>query len=96
MGYKRIIFSGHAIRQMFRRALGKDDVIATIRDGQIIADYPDDRPYPSRLMLGFVGDIPLHVVFAVDEEQQVGIVITAYVPDSKLWAEDFKSRRNEL
>ena len=81
---------------MFRRGLGKDDVIATIHNGQVIADYHDDRPYPSCLMLSFVGNIPLHVVFAVDEEQQIAIAVTAYVPDPDLWADDFKSRRNEL
>ena len=94
MEYIRIIFSGHAVRQMFRRGLGKDDVIATIQSGEVIADYPDDRPYPSCLILGFVGDIPVHVVFALDEEQQVGIVVTAYVPDPDLWTGDFKFRRN--
>ena len=96
MRYKRIIFSGHAIRQIFGRGFKKDDVIITIQGGQVIADYPDDRPYPSCLKLGFVDNIPLHVVFAVDEEQQVGIVITAYIPDAKLWSGDFKSRRTEL
>jgi hypothetical protein len=91
--YKRIIFSGHAIRQMFHRAISKDDVLAVVRDGEVIIDYPDDKPYPSSLMLGFVKNNPLHVVFTVDKENQTGIVVTAYVPDDRLWSEDFKSRR---
>jgi len=95
MDYKRIIFSGHAIRQMFHRGLGKDDIIRAIKDGKIIIDYPDDKPYPGCLMLGFVNNRPIHVVFAVDKEQQVGIVVTAYIPDSGLWADDFKTRRNK-
>jgi hypothetical protein len=93
MDYKRIIFSGHAIRQMFARTIGKDDVLAVIRDGEVIVDYPDDKPYPSCLILGFVKNSPLHVVFAVDKENQTGIVITAYVPSSQLWTENYKSRR---
>ena len=95
MNYNQIIFSGHAIRQMFHRALGKDDVTKVIKNGQVIVDYPDDKPYPSCLMLGFVNDTPVHVVFAFDEENKIGIVITAYTPDRQLWTEDFKSRRNE-
>ncbi len=95
MDYSRIIFSGHAIRQMFQRVISKDDVLAVIRSGEVIIDYPDDKPYPSYLILGFVKNSPLHVVFALDEENQIGIVITAYVPDSHLWTGDFKLRRNK-
>lgn len=94
MDYKRIIFSGHAVRQMFQRTISKDDILAVIRNGEVIVDYPDDKPYPSCLMLGFIQQKPLHVVFALDTENQVGIVVTAYVPDAHLWTEDFKSRRN--
>ena len=93
MKYKRIMFSGHAIHQMFSRGLQKDDVLAVIQGGQVVIDYTDDKPYPSCLMLGFIKNLPIHVIFAVDLEQQIGIVITAYIPDSKLWAKDFKSRR---
>ncbi|MHC4854969.1 MAG: DUF4258 domain-containing protein [Planctomycetota bacterium] len=95
MTYKRIIFSGHAIRQMFTRAISKDDVLAVVRDGEVIIDYPDDKPYPSSLMLGFVKNDPLHVVFAMDEGSKTGIIVTAYVPDSELWTADFKSRRTQ-
>jgi hypothetical protein len=93
--YKRIIFSGHAVRQMFNRNILKADVLAVIESDKIITEYPDDKPYPSRLMLGFVNDVPLHVVFAVGKEQQIGIVITAYIPDPLLWSENFKLRRSK-
>jgi len=35
-------------------------------------------------------------VQALDEvpENRTAIVVTAYVPDSKLWSEDFRSRKN--
>jgi hypothetical protein len=95
MEYKRIIFSGHAVRQMFSRSISKDDILAVIERGQIIAEYPDDKPYPSRLMLGFVNNVPLHVVFAVDKQRQTGIIITVYIPDRRLWSEDFKARRRK-
>ncbi|MGA2093395.1 MAG: DUF4258 domain-containing protein [Sedimentisphaerales bacterium] len=95
MEYERIIFSGHAVRQMFSRGIAKNDVLAIIEHGQIIIEYPHDKPYPSRLMLGFMKDVPVHVVFAIDKEQRTGIVITAYIPDPHLWSENFKSRRNK-
>ena len=93
MDYDRIIFSGHAIRQMFNREITKNDVIESIDNGRIIFDYPDDKPYMSCLILGFVSDKPIHVVFAFDKENKIGIVITAYIPDPQLWTEDFRARR---
>ena len=93
MDYKRIVFSGHAIRQIFNRGLKREDVLAVIRQGEVIIDYPDDTPYPSCLILGFAGNVPIHVVFAVDQQQEIGIIVTAYVPDAKIWTDDFKTRR---
>ena len=93
MNYKRIVFSGHAIRQMFNRGLKKADVLAVIQQGEVIINYPDDTPYPSCLMLGFAGNVPIHVVFAFDEQQRIGIIVTAYVPDKKIWTDDFQTRR---
>lgn len=79
---------------MFHRQIAKNDVIEVINNGQIIISYADDAPYPSYLMLGFINNKPIHVVFAADEENKTGIVVTAYIPDTQLWTEDFKSRRN--
>jgi hypothetical protein len=93
MKYKQVIFSGHAIRQMFYRAIGKDDILNVIENGQVITDYPQDRPYPSFLILGFADNRPIHIVIAIDNENQTAIVITAYIPDAGLWTSDFKSRR---
>jgi hypothetical protein len=95
MDYRAIIFSGHAVRQMFARAVGADDVAAIVRNGEIIKEYPDDRPYPSFLMLGFVRGAPVHVVVALDEAAGTAIVITAYIPDEQLWSDDFRKRRGE-
>jgi len=87
-------FSGHAVRRMFERGLSRQDVAAAIRDGEVIADYPDDRPYPSCLLLGFVDNRPVHVVVAQDQAQACCIVVTAYIPDSALWADGFRKRRS--
>jgi len=93
MDFIEIKFSGHAIRQMFQRGLKRDDVLSVIRSGEVIIDYPDDTPYPSCLLLGFVNEIPIHVVLATDQMRQIGIVITAYVPEENLWTNGFRTRR---
>jgi len=88
----RVLFSGHAVRRMFERSLTKETILRVIRGGEVVADHPDDRPYPSCLMLGVSGGKPLHVVVAVDEAGGVCYVVTAYVPDPDLWSADFRTR----
>jgi hypothetical protein len=78
---------------MFEKRISKSDVLEVISDGEVIADYPDDTPFPSALILGFVEDRPIHVVTAIDQESQTCHIITVYRPDSILWSENFKLRR---
>lgn len=78
---------------MFDRRLTKKHVITVIGHGRVIMEYPDDKPYPSCLMLGFSENTPIHVVFAVDKENRIGIVVTAYIPDGKVWTDGFTLRR---
>jgi len=89
---KHLIFTGHAIRKMFQRKRTKDDVRKVINHGEVISDYPDDKPFPSMLTLGFVEKRPVHVVLAYDNINETGYVVTTYVPDAKLWTENFKRR----
>jgi hypothetical protein len=78
---------------MFQRELGKDEIIKVVSAGEHIAEYPDDRPYPSSLILGYVGSRPVHVVVAQDPQDDACYVVTAYVPDRSLWSDDFRIRR---
>lgn len=89
----KIVFSGHAFRRMFERDIGEDDVIQAIQLGKVIADYPDDSPYPSCLILGNIKGRPLHVVVAKEEDENTCHVVTVYSPDPAIWSEDFKTRR---
>lgn len=92
-GVWRIVFRVHAIRRMFERGIGEDDVRAVLETGEMIEDYPDDIPYPSQLILGWVGARPIHVVVAVNAQDREMIVVTVYQPGSDLWEPGFRSRR---
>ena len=78
---------------MFDRSIRHDEVTEVVRLGEVIADYPDDEPFPSCLMLGLVYGRPLHVVVAIGAESESCYIITAYDPDPDLWEEDFRTRR---
>ncbi len=71
-----LIFRNHALKRMFERDIDIEDVRQAIETGKIIANYPEDQPYPSRLLLGWKNNQPLHVVCADNENGDV-IVITA-------------------
>ena len=87
-----ILFSGHALIRMFERGVNKNTVIAAVTRGETVVNYSDDRPYPSRLLLYFDNSTPIHVVVARDKKDYACYVITAYIPDPRLWSADFKTR----
>lgn len=88
-----IVFSGHAIRRIFERGLGQDAILKAMQTGEVIAEYPDDSPHPSYLLLGFVAGKPVHVVVAWEVESGRCFVVTAYRPDPRLWSDNFRMRR---
>lgn len=95
MDCSSIQFSGHAITitRMFQRALSKNAVLQIIVECEVIADYPDDCPYPSYLVLGYCDHEPIHIIVAQGKGSGMYFVVTAYKPDYDKWSEDFKSRR---
>lgn len=88
-----LTFSEHALRRMFERSIGREDVRHVIERGEVIATYAEDRPFPTCLLVGFSNGRPLHVVLAVEKEHEHGIVVTVYEPDPLLWENDFRKRR---
>ena len=88
-----VIYRVHAITRMFERGIAEEDVQKVLSEGEEIAAYPDDLPYPSRLLLGWRGDRPLHVVVAYNARDDEQIVITVYEPDPEQWADGFRRRK---
>jgi Domain of unknown function (DUF4258) len=86
----KAIYWVHAVRRMFERRITEADVDKVLAEGEEIVAYPDDVPYPSRLLLGWRGDQPLHVVAAYNAQDDEQIVITIYEPDSALWEGRFR------
>lgn len=89
----KLTFRQHAVRRMFERGIGTDDVREALGNGRVIEDYPADTPYPSCLWLGFASGRPLHIVFADNALDGERIVITVYEPDPALWTPDFATRK---
>ncbi len=93
MNYKKIIYTGHCIQKIFERGIEPDDIELSIKTGELIEEYPDDKPYPSFLLLNYIDKKAIHVVASFDKEHETIYLITAYYPDIKIWDETFKIRR---
>jgi hypothetical protein len=76
---------------MHERNIEIDDLINAIINGEIIEEYPDDYPFPSCLILGYVYGRPIHIVCSNSEPVYI---ITSYEPNLVKWYEDYKRRRN--
>ncbi len=88
----RIIYSAHVVSQMFKRNITEKQIEDILKNGIIIKEYCDDKPYPSFLILGYIESMPLHVVYAVNDFGQ-NIIIIAYKPDHNLWSSDFTIKK---
>ena len=84
------IYRQHAIKRMFERGLTEADIEAVLANGKVIKDYPEDKPYPSCLWLGYSHERPVHIVYADNGDQR--IIITVYEPDPTQWSDDFTMR----
>jgi hypothetical protein len=92
---KKIYYSNHAVKQMFQRNITTHEVEYALEKGETIQEYPEDRPYPSKLLLAFYGQRPLHVVCSYNKDEKITIIITVYEPTNKIWKNDFKTRKTQ-
>jgi hypothetical protein len=92
----KLTFRLHALQRMYVREISVGDVRSIVNTGEVIKEYPDDKPYPSRLILGWHDKRPVHIVVADNtdnlDETEV-IVIMVYEPDPQIWEDDFKRKK---
>lgn len=91
----KFFFTEHSLEEIDNDDLNIEDVQEIAVNGEVIKEYPEDKPFPSTLKLGWVGfwnSYPVHVVSAVSDKQ-ITIIITAYKPNPEIWNEDFKTKK---
>lgn len=91
----RIRITDHADEEAQADRLTFDEIFFSVLQGEIIEEYPADRPYPSCLIYGdsFNGE-PIHSVWAYNQDSQWAVLITVYRPDPNRWI-DWRKRRSE-
>ena len=93
MNNPKTTFRVHAVQRMFEREISAKKVRQALETGETIEDYSSEMPEPSRLILGFQGKRPFHVVTSENPAADELTVITVYLPDPNKWKKDFRSRR---
>ncbi|MDD1736610.1 MAG: DUF4258 domain-containing protein [Methanothrix sp.] len=82
--------TAHARERMAERGISTEDLIRLIINGEIIEDYPDDFPYPSALILGYIMGAPIHIVAA--KGRNLVKIVTVYRADEDVWI-DHRTRK---
>jgi hypothetical protein len=89
----KILFRVHAVQRMFERKISAGKVRKALETADVIEDYSTEMPEPSRLMLGFQGKLPFHVVTSENPELNSITIVTVYIPDPNKWKKDYRTRR---
>ena len=89
----RIRITDHADEEAQADHLSFDEIFTSVLQGEIIENYPDDKPYPSCLIFGKTfSQEPVHSVWAYNQETRWAVLITLYRPDPARWL-DWRTRR---
>lgn len=91
----RLAFKRHAAIRMRERRISVVAVEEALLTGKVIEDYSKSDPLPCCLILGHTtAGTPIHVVLAVDEEDERLWAITVYVPTPSEWEDNFTKRKS--
>jgi hypothetical protein len=80
----------HALTEARKDGLTTEDLEAAVMMGEVVEDYGE------RVLLLYVVEdyrIPFHLVLEFISGDDFATVVTAYIPDSRLWESDWKTRR---
>ncbi|MDD5673919.1 MAG: DUF4258 domain-containing protein [Chitinivibrionales bacterium] len=91
----KIKITEHADEEAVDDQLTLSEILYSVENGEIIEDYPTDKPYPSCLVFGKNEQKnPIHSVWAYNNANGWAVLITVYRPDPIRWIE-WKTRRNK-
>ena len=89
----RILWTYHVNMRLGRRFIARETIISAADSYEIVEAYPEDKYFPSYLLLGRLGEETFHVLFGTDVDGQNVRIVTAYYPTPEEWEIDLKTRR---
>jgi hypothetical protein len=89
----KIDLTAHALKRIVERNISKNEIMEAATGVIEIEDYPDDKYFPSCLLLGFTkAGRPLHLHVSRVEQESIRL-ITIYEPNENDWDDGFRKRR---
>lgn len=76
-----------------KRSITRETISSSVDQMEIIEEYPEDKYFPSYLLLSRYRNVRYHVLIAVDVAGNNVRVVTAYLPNPDKWEPDFRTRR---
>lgn len=84
----RYYVAEHAFEEADEDRLNIDEVLGTILHAEIIEEYPDRKPHPRCLVLGWTQrGAPVHTVWEDDRRNALVALVTVYRPNPAEWIE---------
>ena len=88
-----IFWTYHVNMRLQRRSIARQAILEAVDTYEIIEAYPEDKYFPSYLVLATHHEERLHILFATDIEGTNVRIVTAYRPSPDEWESDGKTRR---
>lgn len=89
----KIELTAHALHRIVERNISKQEIIEAGESANEIEDYPNDKYFPSCLLLGFTDNArPLHLHLSRVDNESVRL-ITLYEPNENEWTGGYTKRR---
>ena len=84
--------SKHATKRMDLRGRTLANIRRVILSGEMVREYPDEKPYPEYLFLGYPrgSNDPCYIVVASNDET---IIVTVHDYDPEVYEPDHRTRR---
>ena len=89
----RLYWTYHVNMRLQHRSIARQAILNAVDTFEVIEAYPEDKYFPSYLVLANDSGEMFHILFAIDMDGENVRIVTAYRPSPNEWDNDGKTRR---